>query len=1038
MQASVRLWVTVLLQRWDGRCGQQQRREIWRFSQKSVSDRKKHKILAAMSFTVIETLIAGLRLPWVSLGNRRRHASNGSLNSTMRQPSEGYITVQKEHIGPSILQELLDQTLAHPKVDPALKTGLAKVPAADRARCLRAYLVQTKTDSYNGCHRLHFDPLYDDAADSPDSVAALKIQQFAAQNPDTVIKVMFFISRFCAPGPPKRVVYENLDDVIHQLFVQNLKSCWDILAAAVPSSAPAVPLPPADCRELVLQRMSVALRDSVLNDLICSGDHLSCRVLAEDVQKHKTEEGAQQHLKANICSVLKSLLHNGGSAHRFEEGPLRSLVVLKSDTFSHFSHCDENCATVNACIPVHFHWPKQILPNDMLELARHIYDEESQEMLLYKAVLESQFIKDFVENLKSKGFDVEVVILNANSTFCTGKLIFPVSRSLHDAGCMLTHVAALKSAIAQVLQSQSVAEKEFEVDDTQVCLAKGLHCPTCGFCSDSHSMFRFRRWSEAADLLEKYTVIFESASGTLPELEFADEPVCRGFDRGPEDINWLQRITRSEQAKGQRMKERQAVQLHTLLRDVHIGDVLLSSRVESFSTDMGANLKRYASPAPDKSKATVFMIERPHANSRFVDPVSIIPFLSPSFRECEVHIEKDAELQLMEIRAGTRGTVTGRDGAECCDTYVFSLVSNINALSPSGIANLKLPGVRMKTAEKLHRGLHSAVQKCRNLEEFMEEIDDSCVGMRKTHKDELKQKVQAGISEGRLSFGCEIIPDPSFVSPQKPKPTEAVSPPAPATPTEAVSSSSPTPATPTEAVPPPTPATEPRRKPAKSAQGRHEAHCGAELPEDYSLPTLFPLLKNQFSDASDSREWFWCGSDSGKSRWGGGLLPRGTCPLQEHHPERYLVYTFKQLLCAQYYDGHRHQCICEDALSPSQQSQSLLEEAEAIDNFMNELRRPVRDESLTRQDLENAFEFSDSISKTQTVGSVLVIRADFLELCREVIGLRLPALACQEEACGCQVRARPLSSSAVFNITLTVVAGTRCQRIDGREKSIDA
>jgi len=71
-----------------------------------------------------------------------------------------------------------------------------------------------------------------------------------------------------------------------------------------------------------------------------------------------------------------------------------------------------------------------------------------------------------------------------------------------------------------------------------------------------------------------------------------------------------------------------------------------------------------------------------------------------------------------------------------------------------------------------------------------------------------------------------------------------------------------------------------------------------------------------------------------------------------------------------------------------------------IDNFMNELRHS---DGLTRQVLANAFEFSDSIPKTQIVGSVLVIRADFLELCRAVIGLRLPALACQEEACGFQV-----------------------------------
>ena len=248
-----------------------------------------------MSSIRVETLITGLRLPWNSLGKPSRRAaaaaaaaaSKGSSQSTMRQPSDGYIALQQERIGPGILQELLEQTLAH--VDPALKRGIDMMPAADRARCLRAYLVQTKTDSYNGSHRLHFEPLYDDAtaADSPDSVAECKIQQFADQNPDAVVKVMFFISRFCAPGPPKRYFYENLDDVIRELFVQNLRSCWNILAQAPPSPASAVPLPPADCRERVLKRMSDALRDSVLNDLLCSGDHLSCSVVAPDSQQEQ-------------------------------------------------------------------------------------------------------------------------------------------------------------------------------------------------------------------------------------------------------------------------------------------------------------------------------------------------------------------------------------------------------------------------------------------------------------------------------------------------------------------------------------------------------------------------------------------------------------------------------------------------------------------------------------------------------------------------------------------------------------------------------
>ncbi len=946
----------------DGRYGASHKKES-----AMAFDNQKQRILAAMSCgsTRFETLFGGVCLPWRP--PPRRRAPKGSIKSTIRQPSDGYIALRQD-VGPSILQELLDQTLA--QVDPALKRGLEMMPAAYRARCLRAYLVQTKTDSYNGSHRLHFEPLYDDAsaADSPDSVAARKIQQFAAQNPDAVVKVMFFISRFCAPGPPKRYFYENLDDVIRELFVQNLRSCWNIVAEAPPSPPPAVPLPPVECRERVLKRMSDALRDSVLNDLLCSGDHLSCSVVAPD---------SQQEHKASICNVLKSLLRNGDNAHT--DGPLRSLVVIKSDTFSHFSHCDENCETVNACILVHFHWPKDMLELAVATYTRHIYGEESDEMLLHKQVLESQFIKDFAKTLKAKGFDLEVDVLNANSTFCSLKLFFPVRRSLHDPGCMGMHVAALKIAIAEVLQAQGVEKKGLNVDDQQVCLAKGLHCPTCSFCSDDHSMFQFRRTCKDAKHLHQYIHIFESASGVLPELESADKPVCRGLDQGPEDIHWLQRITRSEQAKGHRMKK---VQPSTFLSDVQIGDVVLSSRSDSYSTDMGANLERYATPRKGKSKSTVFMIKRPHVNSRFVDPISIIPFLSPSFRECECHIEKDAELRLTEIKANTRGEVTG-GSAECCTTYVFSLVSNINALSPIGIANLKLPGIRLKTAEKLHRGLHSVAQKCRNLEDFMEEIEESCTGMRQTHKDDLKQKVQAEISEGRLSFGCEIqiLPDSSFDSPQKPKPTDSVSPPSPAT----------------EPVRPPTPATEPRRKPVKSKQARD-----AELPEDYSVPILFPLLKKQCSDASDSHEWFWCGS--GKSIWGGGLLPRGTCPLQAHSPARFLVYTFKQLLCAQYYDGNCYQCVCEDASNPSQQS--LLEEAETIDDFMSRLRHR---NCLTQQDIANSFEISASIAKTHTAlrndRETLAIRDDFLEQCLQVIGLRMPELPCQEVACGCQVRA---------------------------------
>jgi hypothetical protein len=609
----------------------------------------------------------------------------------------------------------------------------------------------------------------------------------------------------------------------------------------------------------------------------------------------------------------------------------------------------------------------------MFELARHIYGEESDEMRLHKQVLEIQFMKEFVETLKAKGFDLEVDVLNANSTFCSLKLSFPVRRSLHDPGCMGTHVAALKIAIAQVLQAQGVEETDLEVDDKQVCLAKGLYCPTCSFCSDKHSIYNWRRVSEDA---HEYKQIFQSLCAALPKLS-SNVPIFRGIGREPAYINWLQRIPKDVQAKGSRLKERHEVQPYTLLSDIQIGDVVLSSGMESYSTDMDANLKRYARPAQGSSKGTVFMIENPQMHTRQIDLIDMITFMSPSYRQFECWVEKDSEIMLREIRANTMGAVTDQAGAECCDTYVFSLVININALSFSDIANLRLPGIGIENAKKLHRSLHGVDQKCRNLEDFMDKIR-KIPDMSKTCMAELQQQLQERISEGRLSFGCEICQE--FFDPTTPtyKPTEAEA--RPLTPKTYI-------------------------RPIRSAQ-QGEVPDDAEFPEDYSVPILFPLLKKQFSDASVSHKWFWSGS--GKSIWGGGLLPRGTCPLEAyfflHTPERSLVYTFKQLLCAQYYDGNCYQCICEDASNSSQQL--LLEEAETIDDFMSRLR--CRDR-LTRQDLADSFEFSASIAKTHTAVrndlETLVIRDDFLEQCRQVIGLRMPELPCQEAACGFQVRA---------------------------------
>ena len=120
-------------------------------------------------------------------------------------------------------------------------------------------------------------------------------------------------------------------------------------------------MPSAEERDGMLTLMKESLRDSVLNDLHCSGNI-----------EHPEHKEKQQ--------VLKSLLRNGGKPHTY--GPLRSLVVLKSDSFSQFAHCDENCRVVNAFIPVRFRWP-----DHMLELARHVCEEDSDEMSLRRQVL---------------------------------------------------------------------------------------------------------------------------------------------------------------------------------------------------------------------------------------------------------------------------------------------------------------------------------------------------------------------------------------------------------------------------------------------------------------------------------------------------------------------------------------------------------------------------------------------------------------------------------------------------------------------------
>ncbi len=74
-------------------------------------------------------------------------------------------------------------------------------------------------------------------------------------------------------------------------------------------------------------------------------------------------------------------------------------------------------------------------------------------------------------------------------------------------------------------------------------------------------------------------------------------------------------------------------------------------------------------------------------NSRFVDPISVVPFLAPDFKESECHIAKDTELYLTEFKPNWRGITAADD----CDTYVFKVVKNFNTLnSPRDISDSQL------------------------------------------------------------------------------------------------------------------------------------------------------------------------------------------------------------------------------------------------------------------------------------------------------------------------------------------------------------
>jgi hypothetical protein len=732
------------------------------------------------------------------------------------------------------------------------------------------------TGRFNGKTRVHFDPLYDEHAAFfecdvlvGNQVALKKILCFSEQHPSEAVKIVFVVSRSFIPGPPKRVIYENIDHVIQDLFVEKLRRCWQVSF----DSADSPSLPPEADRERMLQCMKVALRDSVLNDLY-------------------SEENLDN---SDTRNVLRCLLRYGDDPH--VHGPLKSHVVLKSDTFSHFAYCDENCESVQALVPVHFRWPE--LVQVFCDLANHM---EAPDAAVVTERLQHQIIQDLLVGLRAKGFPVDVAFHSNSEFFCTLKLIFRVRRDPSDSACISKSVEALSAAIEEVLHSN---EKFDRIDAAEVCIAKNSRCPSCHILSDSNSMFFYRNQSsnpQLKEILGEYNDIFERASRVLPKPSSSLPPVCKGLDRGSADVNWLKRIPKDKLGAQHEPKT-------ACLSEFQEGDVLINWAQTSYSSDMGSTLNRYASPGRGFSKATVLMINHPSMCSRYIDPISIIRFLSKTVSESEYHIEKDAELRLVEIKRGCRGVRCG-DDTQNCDTFVFDLVPNVNKLSPSGIASLELPGIRTKRAHRLLS--HATRPRFRSPAEFISAVASFGLGSTRTAK--LLEHLERRVANGELSFRCESAAQ-GFVTPRK--------------------ESQDRPSTP----------------PTVLKLTTHENRC-----------VLQPLLRSPFSASRQSTKV-----------WAGGLVPLGYCHDDDCKGHA-LVHSFRLLVLTEFHDGSQFHSICSDASI----EKLLLEEADIIDDFM--------------EDNPRNFLVDASIVKTYvTPEQTLVIRSGFLELCRRVVGLDLPA-----------------------------------------------
>jgi hypothetical protein len=851
------------------------------------------------------------RVVFVGMPLPGRRTSRTSIRSKIRQPETGHIHValQNEDLNGNVLQTLLRSALLGTHLSPAFRSGVKE----EHNPYWRAYLVTKTSEFYNNSIRNHFAPLYLEEMQSvltDNNLAPAAIQAaIGAAIVPPFHEVVFVLSLF-------KKNCHDLDTCINRWFADNLMRCWAL--------DPQLRLPVADV-------MKVSLRDSILEDLYC--------------------------LNSSKEDVIMSLISADYCCKNF--GLLVPFVVLKSDTFSHFAHCDENCPIVKISMPLHLEFQeggpapqhnafRGFLEENWADLADHVYSQTG-----------NSIIENFTTFLQ--GLSVDVFFRNLNKKFCTLKLIFEVDRrgeSIEDRAARLSqaimdHFRALNLGIAVT------------VDVELCCLAKGVPCPSCSFTSDIHSMFFYRspRAGAAGGHLSDYKQVFECASAALPSPPAGIQRVCRGFDKGHDQIYWMQRI--NPEAEGQRH-----LTTNVTLSTFRLGDTLLTDAVSSYSYDFDSNLPRYATPAKGFDRATAFVVLKPQMNSRFVDPISVVPFLAPDFKESECHIAKDTELYLTEFKPNFRGFTAAND----CDTYVFKVVKNFNTLnSPRDIEALKLPGVQAARAAricfaKIRAGPPEGFSSIRHFVDFIKPGQGLGIGLQKHYIQEIRLQLTHLVKNGDLSFG--FLKPEALQSPKLRRASELFT------------------------VTPDTPDTMLRQSRPAAIPG------GTALDARYTVPILYPLFFLGLSRESRNklRDQGLLFPHPDLYDWNGGVLPNGSCHKKKG--ARYntkMVFTFKQLLRTRFErwsgDGSRNpnyarKCsktvppvdgvpvLLEDAAA----AESLLREAAIVDSFMDGLR-DIHD--LTQQGVMNRLRAGTE--ETRMEGGNLIVGDAFLRHCREVI-----------------------------------------------------